>query len=151
MKTITKTATITTEKGTVVNMKVTASRGFEMVNEELFNDGWNSTVKKGQVTEKTEIILTINKVDYKGQLDILPAKLQLDKGCYATFAGKIGLSKTKYDELNSIVIAAEKEAESDQSWIDYMERKAKAEKEEAEYYRNYRKVENAMTLNGHTY
>ena len=46
MKTITNKATITTERGTIVNMTVVTTRGFQIVDEELFNDGQNSIVKK---------------------------------------------------------------------------------------------------------
>lgn len=150
MKTSTKQTTITTERGTVVNMTATVTRGFEMIDEELYNDGYNLTVKKAKVTQKTEVILTVNGKEYKGSFDILPAKMQAEKGCYATF-GNIGLSKTSYEKLTSVVAEAKKEAETDQSWIDYMERKAIAEKQEEEYYANYNRVENAMTLNGRTY
>lgn len=147
MKTITKKATITTERGTVVNMTVTVTRGFEMVNEELFNDGWNSTVKKAQVTEKTEVVLNINGKDYKGFFTTsMPADVL--KGCFGCFlAGTqpIGLSQVKYNELTSVVAEAKNEAETDQSWIDYCERKSTAEKGEIEYYANYKRVENAMT------
>ena len=153
MKAITKQATITTEKGTVVNMTATVTRGFEMVNEELFNDGWNSTVKKAQITEKTDVVLNINGKDYKGYFTTsMPSDVL--KGCFGCFlAGTqpIGLSQVKYNDLTSVVAEATKEAETDQSWIDYSERKAISEKEESEYYTNYKRVENAMTLNGGTY
>lgn len=147
MKAITKKATITTERGTVVNMTATVTRGFEMVNEEVFNDGWNSTVKKAQVTEKTEVVLNINGKDYKGfftnsmSADVL-------KGCFGCFlAGTqpIGLSQVKYNELTSVVAAAKNEAETDQSWINYCERKATAEKAEIEYYAHKKRVEKAMS------
>lgn len=153
MKNITKSATITTERGTVVNMTVNAIRGFAVVEEEVYNDGWNSTVKSNQVTEKTEIVLVINGKNYKGSFTTnMPASVL--KGCYGVFlAGNqpIGLSKEKYNELTAIVSEARKEAETDQSWIDYSERKAKAEKEEREYYAHAKAVDNMMTLNGRTY
>jgi len=153
MKAATRTATITTERGTVVKMTVIATRGFEMIDEELFNDGWNSIVKKAKVTEKTETILTINGKDYKGYFTTnMPADVL--KGCFGCFlAGSqpIGLSQVKYNELITVFENAKKEAETDQSWIDYTERKARAEKEEIEYYKNRSIVENAMTLNGRTY
>jgi len=150
MKTITKKATITTERGTVVNMTVVATRGFEIVDEELFNDGQNSIVKKGQVIKKTEVTLTIDGKDYEGSFIILPAKMQAENDCYGTFANN-GFSQVKYNELTAIVAEAKKEAETDQSWIDYSERKAKAEKKETEYRENYKKIENMMTLNGRTW
>ena len=150
MKTITKKATITTERGTMVNMTVIATRGFQIVDEELFNDGQNSIVKKGRVTEKTEVTLTVNGKDYQGSFIILPAQMQAEKGCYGTFAN-IALSRIKYNELTAIVAEAKKQAETDQSWINYSERKAKAEKKETEYRENYKKIENMMTLNGRTW
>lgn len=153
MKTTTKTTQVTTERGTVINMTTTVTRGFEMVEEELFNDGWNSTVKKAQVTEKTETVLNINGKNYKGFFTTgMPADVL--KGCFGCFlAGSqpIGLSQIKYNELTALEAEAKKEAETDQSWIDYRVRKAVSEKEEAEYYKNYNRVSNAMTLNGHSY
>jgi len=153
MKTITKTATVTTERGTVVNMTTTTTRGFEMVNEELFNDGYNSTVKKAQVTEKTETILTIKGVEYNGYFSVLSAREQKEKGVYCIFYAKqnCGFSQVVYDILNTAIAGAKAEAETDQSWIDYRVRLAVAEAEEIEYYKNYNKVSNAMTLNGHSY
>ena len=150
MKTITKKATITTERGTIVNMTVVATRGFEIVDEELFNDGQKSIVKKDQVINKTEVTLTINGKDYEDSFIILPTKMQAENDCYGTFANN-GFSQVKYNELTAIVAEAKKEAETDQSWIDYSERKAKAEKKETEYRENYKKIENMMTLNGRTW
>lgn len=143
MKAITKTAEITTERGTLVKMTVTVTKGFEMVNEELFNDGWNSTVKTGKVTEKTETTLTVNGKDYKGCFDVLPARMQAEKGCYGTFAN-IGLSQVKYNELTTVVAEARKEAETDQSWIDYSERKAKADQASREYDKHVSEMKKAM-------
>ena len=76
--------------------------------------------------------------------------MQAENDCYGTFANN-GFSQVKYNELTAIVAEAKKEAETDQSWIDYSERKAKAEKKETEYRENYKKIENMMTLNGRTW
>jgi len=153
MKNITKSATITTERGTVVNMTVNASRGFAIVEEEVYNDGWNSTVKSNQVTEKTEIVLVINGKSYKGSFTTdMPASVL--KGCYGVFlAGSqpIGLSKEKYNDLTAVVAEARKEAETDQSWIDYRAKVAQSEKEAREYDAHVKAVNNMMTLNGRTY
>lgn len=147
MKAITKKATITTERGTVVNMTATVTRGVEMVNEELFNDGWNLTVEKAQVTEKTEVVLNINGKDYKGFFTTcMPAHVL--KGCFGCFlAGTqpIGFSQVKYNDLTSVVAAAKNEAETDQSWINYCAREAAAEKAEIEYYAHKKRVEDAMS------
>ena len=117
-----------------------------MVNEELFNDGWNSIVKTGKVTEKTETTLTVNGKDYKGCFNVLPAKMQAEKGCYGTFANIIGLSQAKYNELTAVVAEARKEAETDQSWIEFQTKKAKSLKAEIEYQKNYNIVKNAMSF-----
>jgi hypothetical protein len=153
MKTATTTVTVTTERGTVVKMTTSVTRGFDMVDENLFNDGWNSIVKKAKVTEKTETTLTINGKDYKGYFTTnMPSDVL--KGCFGCFlAGSqpIGLSQVKYNELIAVVESTKNEAETDQGWIDYAERKALAEKEEIEYHKNKKAVGNMMTLNGHTY
>lgn len=140
---ITKKATITTERGTVVNMTATVTRG--VADEEISNDGL--TVKKAQVTEKTEVVLNINGKDYKGFFTTsMPSNVL--KGCFGCFlAGKqpIGLSEAKYNELTSVVAEATKEAETDQSWINYCEAQAIAEKVESEYYANKKIIEKAMS------
>jgi len=150
MKTITKQTTITTERGTVVNMTTTASRGFEMVKRISYCDGDNVEIVKGEVTNDNTTILTINGKDYNGYFSVLNARMSSEKGCYAIF-GNVGLSERSYNLLMAVVNEAKLEAETDQSWIEYKERKAKAEKEEGEYYANKKAVENAMTLNGRTY
>ena len=108
-------------------MAVIAARGFQIVDEGLFNDGQNSVVKKGRVTEKTEVALTVKGKDYKGSFIILPAKMQVENDYCGTFAN-IALSQIRYNELTAIAAEAKKETETDQSWIDYSERAAKAEK-----------------------
>jgi hypothetical protein len=151
MKTSTNTTTIITERGTEVKMTTTSKRGFEMVKEVSFCDGDNVEIEKGKETNENVTILTINGKDYKGYARILPSQIQKEKGCYAIFSDRVGLSQRTYDILSDLVLATSVDAETDQSWIDYSDCKAKAEKEEIEYYKNYKRVENAMTLNGKTY
>ena len=153
MKTTTNTTTITTEKGTVVKMTTTAIRGFEMVKETSFCDGNNVEIEKGKETNENITVLTINGKDYKGYFTTnMPADVL--KGCFGCFlAGRqpIGLSKSKYNELIDLVNLTKKEAETDETWIALQAKKAQSLKEEEEYYKNRKAVENAMTLNGKTY
>ena len=147
MKTSTRTAAITTERGTVVNMTVTATRGFEIVNEVSFCDGDNINITRGQKTEKTETVLAINGKNYAGYFTTNMQKSDL-KGCFGCFlAGNqpIGLSEAKYNELIAVVAEARKEAETDQSWIDYSERKAKADQASRQYDRHVAEMKKAMS------
>ncbi len=153
MKTTTNTTTITTEKGTVVKMITIAIRGFKMVKEISFCDGDNVEIEKGKETNENTTILTINGKDYKGYFTTnMPADVL--KGCFGCFlAGNqpIGLSKVKYNELVDLVNSTKKEAETDETWIALQAREAQARKEEEEYYKHVKAVENMMTLNGKTY
>jgi hypothetical protein len=70
------------------------------------------------------------------------------KGCFGCFlAGNqpIGLSEAKYNELIAVVAEARKEAETDQSWIDYSERKAKADQASRQYDRHVAEMKKAMS------
>ena len=143
MKTTVKQTTATTEKGTVINMTVTAIRGFEMVDVELFNDGDNSIVKQGKETNKTTVVLTINGKNYEGTLSVMPVQMQKERGCYAIF-GNIGLSEKVYNELNSVVLEAKKEAEEDATWLELQAKKEANYKMNAEYDAHVKMMNNAM-------
>jgi hypothetical protein len=153
MKTMSNTTTITTEKGTVVKMVVTAIRGYEKVKEIAFCDGDNIEIETGKDTNENNITLTINGKDYIGYFTTkMPASVL--KGCFGVFlAGNqpIGLSQVKYNELINIVNLTKKEAETDETWMVYQTKKTQLLKEEIEYDNHVKAVENMMTLNGHTY
>jgi hypothetical protein len=151
MKVITRTTTVTTEKGTVVNMTVTATRGYELVDYTTSLDGWVCEGKKMEVINKTKINIAFNDQKIEGQFSILPTHVQKEKGIYGVFASKIGLSETKYNELKSVVNAAIAEAETDENWMKYQTKKAQSQKEEEEYQANVKMIDNAMTLNGRSY
>lgn len=153
MKTITNTKTITTEKGTVINMTTTSKRGFEVVKEISFCDGDNVEISKGREINETKTVLLINGNEYEGYFSTHFAPVIL-KGFYGLFSSSkqsVGLSEDKYNELNNVVESTKKEAEMDIDWKMYQERKQQAQKEENEYEANYKAVEKMMTLNGNTY
>jgi hypothetical protein len=153
MKTITKTTTATTEKGTALNLTITVKRGWEKVTEHLYNDGWESDVEKMKEIRETTTTIEANGQKFTGEFStgmFVPAEYK-KQGVFAIFANKIGLSERVYNELNSICEEAKKEAETDDSWIALQAKKEQAKKEEEEYYKNSKAVENMMTLNGKTY
>lgn len=155
MTTIIKTATATTEKGTLLTMTVTATRGWEKVNETVYSDGWNTEVEAMKETNETTIKIEAQGRTFTGHFNsgmFIPADYK-KQGVFATFSfngGTIGLSERVYNELYSAVEAARKEAETDESWIKLQAKKAQAAAEEAEYDRHVKAVENMMTLNGRT-
>jgi len=153
MKTIEKKATTTTEKGTVINMTVKVTRGWEKVTEHLYNDGWESDVEKMKEFNETTIVCEVRGQKYRGEFFtgmFVPTEYKR-KGVYAIFANKIGMSERVYNELNTVIEAAIAEAETDESWIRLLAAREKARKEEEEYDEHVRGVENMMTLNGKTY
>lgn len=153
MKTTVKTASATTEKGTVLNLTVTAKRGWEEVAEHLYNDGDESDVKVMKEINETTIVLEANGQEFTGSFTtgmFVPDEYK-SKGVYAIFAEKIGLSERVYNELNAAREEAIAEAETDENWIAYQAKKAQAMKDGEEYERHCKDIENAMTLNGRTY
>jgi len=61
--------------------------------------------------------------------------------------GRIGLDQARHDEI----MAAIAEAKATPEWQAKIEAEKKAEKIAEEYYATQCKIDNAMTLNGHTY
>lgn len=153
MKTIVKQTTATTEKGTSLNLTVTVKRGWEKVTEHLYNDGWESDVEKMKEIKETIIIIEANGQKFTGDFStgmFVPAEYK-KQGVFAIFANKLGLSEKVYGELNSVCEEAKKEAETDENWIALQAKKEQSRKEEEEYYKHRKAVENMMTLNGKTY
>lgn len=153
MKTITKTTTATTERGTALNLTVTVKRGWEKVSEHLYNDGWESDIEKMKEIEETITTIEASGQKFTGEFStgmFVPAEYK-KQGVFAIFANKIALSEKVYNELHSVFEEATKEAETDESWIALQAKKEQSRKEEEEYNKHYNAVENMMTLNGKTY
>lgn len=153
MKTIARSVQATTEKGTLLTLNVTVTRGFENVKETSFADGWNVDVTKGKVTNTTECVISANGTNYTGHFTTKVPSSML-KGCYGLFITSkqpLGLSREVYNILNNCVIEAVAEAETDESYQAYLDRKKAHYAAEAEYDRQTRLIDNAMTLNGKTY
>lgn len=153
MRTIVRSVQATTEKGTLITLNVTAIRGFENVKETLFADGDNVEVTKGKVTNTTECVIGANGTTWTGYFTTnVPASML--KGCYGVFISpkqSLGYSEKVYNILNNCVTEAVAEAETDESYQAYLERKKAHYAAEAEYDRQTRLIDNAMTLNGKTY
>ena len=152
MKTTERTTTATTETGLVMNLTVTAERGYEDVTEKVWIDEYV------EVTAKKEINKTIATIEVKGQKItgefrlLMPDEIaHYGNNLYASFAGKIGVTKVIYDHFSGIIKEAKKEAETDENWIALQAKKVQALKEEMEYDAHVNAVENMMTLKGKTY
>lgn len=144
MKAITKTTTVTTEKGTVLNMTVIAKRGWEEATEPVWVDESINRTSKKEINNTT-ITIMVSGQKYEGSFSTFVPNEYKSKGVYAIFAGKIGLSERVYNELNTAREEAIAEAETDENWIEYQALKAQSLKAEEEYQRHHRAVENMMT------
>lgn len=144
MKTITRTTTAVTEKGTVLNMTVVAKRGWEEATEPVWVDESVSFTSKKEVNETT-IVLEANGQKYEGSFSTFVPDKYKSKGVYAIFAGKIGLSERVYNELNAAREEAIAEAETDENWIEFQTLRAQSLKAEEEYQRHHRAVEKMMS------
>jgi len=142
MKTITKQTTVTTERGTVIEMTVTAVRGFEMVKEVAFCDGDNIEITKGKKTNETNIVLLINGKEYQGFLT--DNWSPVNKIAFVAGKAIIPLSKQNYDELMSVIIDAKEEAETDNTWIAKIDKEAKNVKIEQEYEAHVKALDKMM-------
>lgn len=151
MKTIIRTSTVTTEKGTQLNLTVTASRGYEEVTEKVWIDEYVERTSKKEINE-TIISIKVNDQIYTDTFRVLRSDeaKKYNNQIYAAF-GKIGISETIYNQFCNIVAEAKAEAETDVNWIEFQIKKAQALKEEKEYYNHVKAVYNMMTLNGKSY
>ncbi len=150
MKTIEKTAAVTTERGTVINFTVTATRGVVEYDESVWADQ-PIQVRAKKITNETLITAIVNGKSYKGWLSTLVPEALKKQGVHALLCGTLGVSKAVYEEIKMAVDAAISEAETDGDWMQY--KKAEAEEEQAmmEYERRKKAVEDMMTLNGSSY
>jgi hypothetical protein len=144
MKTITKTTTVTTERGTVLNMTVVAVRGYEEVTQPVWVDETVERTSRQEIS-KTTISILVSGQNYEGSFSTFVPVQYKKQGVYALFANKIGLSRSVYDSLIAVVNDAIKEAETDENWIEYQALKAQSLKAEEEYQRHHRAVEKMMS------
>ncbi len=150
MKTIEKTAAVTTERGTVINYTVTATRGYDEVVESVWADQYVD-VRAKKITNETSITAIVNGKSYKGWLSTLVPESLKKQGVHALLCNTLGVSKAVHDAIKVTVDAAISEAETDAGWQEYKAEEEQAMKEEMEYYRHKKAVENMMTLNGSSY
>lgn len=144
MKEINKTTKVVTERGTVLNLTVTAKRGWEEATEPVWVDESVSFTSKKEVNETT-IVLEANGQKYEGSFSTFVPEKYKKQGVYALFASKIGLSRSVYDALIAVVNDAIKEAETDENWIEFQNLRAQSLKAEEEYQRHHRAVEKMMS------
>ena len=153
MKTITKKTTVTTERGTVINFKVTETRGYEKRESVSYCDGDNVSVSKMEVIDKTIMVAEINGTSYCGDFWVgmfLP-DVYKKQGVFCVFAEKVGISETTYNKLKEVCDQAKQEAEADEDYQAYIAKRSAALAAEAQHEKDYKAIENAMTLNGRTY
>lgn len=158
MKTITKQTTVTTERGTVLNMTVTAKRGWEKTKEVSYCDGDNVEVESMKKVKETIVSFEISGVQYNGQFgatgNFVPVDLK-KQGVYALFStskgGQIAMSERVYNELNAVIESAIKESETDENWLKYQKQIEESLKQNREYEQAQIEIDNMMTLNGKTY
>jgi hypothetical protein len=155
MKTIEKIAKATTQRGTVINITCTSERGFEMRKEVSFCDGDNVEINKGFETKKDNVNLIFADKNLNGHITTnRPSPtMPVFFGYFMANDNKtvLPLDKEVYETIENCKKEAISEAETDESYTAQQLKKAIARKEEEEYYKNKKAVENMMTLNGKTY
>jgi hypothetical protein len=144
MKEINKTTKVVTERGTVLNLTVTAKRGWEEVNQPVWVDETVERTSRQEINETTTIIM-VSGQKYEGSFSTFVPDKYKKQGVYALFASKIGVSRSVYDALIAVVNDAIKEAETDENWIELQTLRAQSLKAEEEYQRHHRAVEKMMT------
>jgi hypothetical protein len=144
MKEINKTTKVVTERGTVLNLTVTAKRGWEEATEPVWVDESINRTSKKEINETT-IVLEANGQEFTGSFSTFVPDKYKKQGVYALFASKIGVSRSVYDALIAVVNDAIKEAETDENWKEFQTLRAQSLKAEEEYQRHHRAVEKMMT------
>lgn len=156
MKTIVKQTSTTTERGTTLNMIVTAKRGWEKTQNTIDSDGILVNVNDMKEIDETMISIEINGSIYNGHFwtgALVPKELR-EQGVYALFVhktGQIGISEKVYNELNAVIESAIKESETDENWLKYQKQIEESLKQNREYEQAQIEIDNMMTLNGKTY
>ena len=152
MKTITRKSTAITETGKQFNLTVTVSKGYEEVTEKVWIDEYVERTSKKEINETT-VSIEFNGQVFRGSFRILSQDevKHYNNQLHASFAGKLGISEIIFNQFQKVIAEAKAEAETDEGWIEYQKLRAKANKEEEEYYNHVKAVENMMTLNGRTY
>ena len=137
------------------NITVTATRGAETKEENVYCDGYNVTVKKEVVTEKNKHHPELYWADIVG---CLTRKRPSPKTpvFYGYFLGDDDKTVMPFDEnvyatIENCKNEAETEAETDGSYTEYAIRQRQPLREDQEYDEHVKRVENMMTLNGRTY
>jgi len=157
MKTIEKRLTLVTERGTKMDITIVVTRGYEEKRETINDDGYefekifNRPIHENDITIQLSNGMTLKRCClYDGKF--VPTELQKQNihHCIKSSSHTIGISEKIYNEIHTAEKQAIEEAETDENWQKYIELKNKKEKENEEYYKHVKNIENKMTLNGHS-
>lgn len=140
MKEIKKTKQFTTESGTKMIFKCVVSRGWELVEKEMWADEPIKISSKEPISVN-RLSIDVDGLHFDGTFTINSESKRKATGVFASFGGKpqggqflmVGLSEQNYNMLKAIVDDAVKEAEQDSDWKEYVE-KCKADEAEQEEY-----------------
>lgn len=152
MRTAKKEIKITGATG-IIDVTITICRGIENATEKVSLDGDVFDTKKSNIIETNNIDFALpNGKKITGLFFTkAPANFPADKiALIGNVDGKdvnVGISKEASLAIESAKAEAIKEAEED---VDF-QKVIEARKVDAEYYNHVAKVNNMMTLNGHTY
>lgn len=139
----------------VVTVEVT--RGYRVYDEQVNADGYEVTVTKRDIVETTTISISVSGKDFgigtdstayyqlpevKAPESIKAAGLVLQCGDTV-----IGIAADNAERVKAAIAEAITEAEQDPEWITILAKRS----ELRAYYEHARRVEQMMTLNGHTY
>lgn len=133
MKTITKKITVNA-KGTDKVFSVIAKRGYETEKVADLEDGMAYNSKR--IVWRTSLVCEVKGQTIKSEsndfiLDV-PAKYA-NLGVVAIFAKKVALFKSEYEELKKVIEEADKEAETDEGWQQYLVNQKEIAQMEADF------------------
>lgn len=135
MKTITKKITVNA-KGTDKVFSVVAKRGYETEKVSDLEDGMTYNTRR--IVWRTSLVCEVKGQTIKSEsndfiLDSdVPAKYA-NLGVVAIFAKKVALFKSEYEELKKVIEEADKEAETDEGWQQYLVNQKEIDQMEADF------------------
>jgi len=154
MKTSESKNTVTTKRGSIIEITATSTRGYDVVEEVSYCDGDNVTVIRGKETKINSLVIVINgQLTLNGYITtVAPANAPESYGYFISNNNKlIPIDQDVYDVMHNCKIAAAVAAETDTSWSEMRTRQIEQNQIDIEYENHVKGVENMMTLNGKTY
>lgn len=155
MKTSESKNSVTTKRGSVIEITATSTRHYEMIDEVSYCDGDNVTISRGKETKCDKLVIVIsNDLTLSGHITRIAPIVNCPKsyGYFVSDNNKLmPIDEDVYNVMMGCVNAARVEAEKDTEWSAMRRRQIEAEEVNARYHDHVNNVDRMMTLNGRTY